>query len=219
MQQQRRGKLFLCKLRVNNERYPMSDRTPAFFRYHYDKVIMTLIILIVALLALVGVVMYQVSHRPLPQFAAVSADGNTLALQSFDSPLLLPDTLITWASKAAVAAYTFDFVSYKKQINDARPYFTSDGWSNYQSSVSGLIATITKNQLFVNGVVAGAPVISNQGDLPGRGYAWRIQMPFLVTYQSAEQSTKTHYTIVMTIVRVPTRENPKGIGIDGLVMM
>src|SRR5690606_23717340 len=99
-------------------------------------------------------------------------------------PNLLPETIIRWASKAAVLAYTFDFVNYNEQVNAVRPYFTNAGWNDYQRSVSSLINTVVQNQIFVYGIISGTPVISNEGVLPNKGYVWRVQIPFLVTYQS-----------------------------------
>jgi intracellular multiplication protein IcmL len=141
-----------------------------------------------------------------------------MSLTAYHEPDLSPTTLIQWASKAAVAAYTFDFVNYNKQASLARPYFTEAGWNDYVRSISGLIQTIKQNQLLVNGVVSGTPVISNQGNLTGRGYVWRIQMPFLVTYQSSDGTSKKPFNVTLSIVRVPTWENPGAIGIDQFVM-
>lgn len=193
-------------------------RNNDFYRNSYNSIITALIVEIVVLLILVSVVLYQIFHRPLPLFTAATPKGQRMQLIASTEPNLLSSTLIRWASKAAVAAYTFDFVNYNKEIALARPYFTESGWQDYQSSVSGVIGVITQNQLFVNGVVSGTPVISNQGELPGRGYTWRIQIPFLVTYQSAEQTSQQSYIVVLTVVKVPTTQSPTGIGIDQFVM-
>ena len=204
---------------MTNTRSDDSDRNNQFYRARFQTVVMASLAAIVVIMALVVLLLYQVSSRPLPTFTAVAPNKQALKLTSSYEPNLLPDTLIKWASKAAVAAYTFDFVNYKKQIEAVRPYFTEDGWSQYQSSVQGLISTIADNKLFVNSVVSGPPVISNQGDLTGRGYAWRVQLPFLVTYQSAQSTTHKNFMVLITIIRIPTTTNPKGIGIDQFVMM
>ncbi len=190
-----------------------------FYRASYHSVIAALVIAVLVLIGMVFFVLYQIFHRPLPVFAARSQNGLAMQLTAHTDPNLLSTTLTTWAGKAAVAAYTFDFVNYQKQIALARPYFTAAGWNDYQASIASLIQTITQNQLFVNGVVSAAPVISNQGELPGRGYTWRVQIPFLVTYQSANELSRRSFTVVITIVRVPTYLNPAGIGIDQFVMM
>lgn len=200
-----------------HERYIPRDND--FYRNHYHHVIMGLMGVIVLLMLVVGFVLYQLTHRPQPLFYANQANGQKIQLKPYDEPNLRPDTILRWASKAASVAYTFNFVNYNKQIAAARPYFTPDGWQDYLSSVSSLINTVVQGQLFVNGVVAGAPVISNQGPLPGKGYVWRIQIPFLVTYQSADNVNKLHFIVVITVVRVPTDVNPRGIGIDQFVMV
>lgn len=190
----------------------------AFYRNHYHHVLIGLMLIIVLMIAAVGVVLYQVIHRPLPVFHAVKPNGQKMILTPYEDPNLLADTILRWASSAATVAYTFDFVNYNKEINAARPYFTDAGWQDYLHGISELIQSIVQNQLFVNGVVAGTPVIANQGPLPGKGYTWRIQIPFLVTYQSANTTSKRRYFVVITIVRVPTSVNPQGIGIDQFVM-
>jgi len=175
--------------------------------------------LMLFLLVTAGVLLYQILHRPLPVFYAKQANGQTLSLEPYQEPNLLPDTILRFASKAAVTAYTFDFVNYKKEIALARPYFTDAGWQSYLSSVQGLIDTIVKNQLFVYGIISGTPVIANEGDLPGRGYVWRVQIPLLVTYEASTGPVNRNYYVVITVVRVPTDINPQGIGIDQFVMV
>lgn len=189
-----------------------------FYRKLYPIVMSILVGAIALILVLVSILLYQVSHPPVPQFNAFSPNGKSIGLTAFDEPNYLPTTLTRWASKAAVAAYTFDFVNYNKQIDAARPYFTDSGWAGYRDSVSSLVQSIVQKQIFVNGVVSGAPVISNQGPLPGKGYSWRMQMPFLVTFQSSEATEHQDFFVIMTIVKVPTSVDPTGIGIDQFLM-
>ena len=199
------------------EKYAPS--TNDFYRNHYHHVLYGLMLIIFILIICIGVVLYQTLHRPLPAFHAVQADGQTMQLAPSEEPNLLVDTITRWAGKAAITAYTFDFVNYKQEIQVARPYFTEAGWADFNSSMRDVINRVVKGQLFVSGVVAGAPVISNQGPLPGKGYVWRVQIPFLVTYQAAQALNKRNFIVVLTIVRVPTNINPQGIGIDQFVMV
>lgn len=205
-----------ASIKEQYEKYAPTDRS--FYRDHYPHVIMGAMIVILLLIIAIGVVLYQSMHQPLPAYKAVQADNQQMTLSPYEEPNLLPDTILQWASKAATIAYTFDFVNYSKQITAARPFFTDAGWADYLRSVNALIQTIVKNQIFVTGVVAGVPVVSNQGELPGRGYVWRVQIPFLVSYQSSETVRKKNFIVVITIVRVPTNINPQGIGIDQFVM-
>lgn len=194
-------------------------RDNAFYQHYYHYFLLGIMLILTLLLVSVAVVMYQAMTRPMPQFVAVQANGQQISLTAFDEPNLLPDTLIRWASQAAVLSYTFDFYNYKNQIEMAHPYFTADGWNDYLGGVHNLLDTIVANKLFSYGVVSGTPVISNQGVLPDIGYTWRIQIPFLVTYRSANASDTRNFMVTITIVRVPTNINPQGIGIDQFVMV
>ncbi len=189
----------------------------AFYRYNFPIMIFLMIICMFFIFALVGILLYEVLHRPLPVFAAVAPNGKQMPLTAYDEPNYLPNTILKWSSKAAVAAYTFNFVNYEKQMSLVRPYFTPDGWNNYQSSLQGLINDIVANKLIVNSVVSGPPIIATQGD-EGDGYQWNIQMPFLVTYQSAETQKQNNFMVQMTVKKVQTHIDPNGMGVDQFIM-
>jgi len=200
----------------------VANRKNSFYANSYQTLMIILSVEVLLVVLLVLLVLYQVFNRPLPPFAAYTPKNQRMHLTASVEPNLLPNTILKWASKAAVAAYTFDFYNYKQQLASARPYFTEAGWNDFLSATSSLIASIRQNQLIVNGVVSAPPVIVNQGELPTTGQTWRIQVPFLVTYQTQGQTSietvRSKYIVVMTIVRIPTFLNPSGIGIDQFVM-
>jgi intracellular multiplication protein IcmL len=189
-----------------------------FYRDYYDLVIYAVIGAIIFSLLLAFILFLQLYSQPLPSFTAVAPDGKKLELTAFDEPNLTSSTIIRWSKQAAVIAYTFDFVNYNQQLEKIRPYFTAAGWQDYLSSTNPLISTIRDKKLFINSVVLKPPVISNQGPLPPQEYVWRMQIPFLVTYQSAEAVNQQKFTVTLSIVKVPTRVNPAGIGVDQFVM-
>jgi intracellular multiplication protein IcmL len=203
---------------LNEIQKQYAARKSSFYRDHYHHFILALIVTIALAIVVMSISFYQVAHRPLPQFSAVQSDGKKMLLVPYQEPNLLPSTILRWASKAATVAYTFNFINYQQQVSAARPYFTTDGWQDYLNSVSGVISTILQNKIFINGVVSGTPVIANQGPLPGKGYVWRVQIPFKVRYQSLNGPATRDFIVVISILRVPTNINPQGIGIDQFVM-
>lgn len=199
---------------INNN----GSKNNEFYRKHFTTLIISLISAIFVMIALVVFLLYQIHHRPLPQFSAHASNGNIIRLTASYEPNMLSSTLIKWANQAVVAAYTYDFLNYPDQLKLAQPYFTENGWKLYSRSIQDLINTMVKNQLIVNGVVSGPAVISNQGDLPSVGRAWRVQVPFLVSYQAAENIRTDNFIVTLTLVTIPTTQNPTGIGIDQFVM-
>jgi hypothetical protein len=189
-----------------------------FYRNYLQQIVYGLVLGILIIIVSACVLMYQVMNRPLPAFGAVLPDHRAMSLVAYDEPNLMPNTLLKWAAKAAVASYTFNFVDHEKQIAQARSYFTPGGWDAYQSAIAGTVTRVVKQQLFVYGVVENPPVISNQGERPQHGYSWRIQVPFLATYQSAGESRSSDYFVIITVVKVPTTVNPDAIGIETFEM-
>ncbi len=193
------------------------DQNNEFYRNFQPRFIIVLMGATIVAMVWVGIVLFQVYQRPLPTFYAIQPNGQRMQLQPQGLPNLTADTILNFASKAAVAAYTFDFVNYKGEVSLARAYFTNAGWQDYLKSIDSVVRGIAQNKLFVTGVVNGTPVISNQGEIDDI-YSWRVQIPFLVTYQSAQSSQQKKFTVLITVVRVPTAEDPLGIGIDQFVM-
>lgn len=190
-----------------------------FHQKHFHKILVALIVLIFVMIGLVILLLYQVHHRPLPPFSAVAQNGQRMVLTSSDQPNLLSSAVIKWAVRAATNSYTFDFTQTDGQVAQAvSPYFTKNGWIAYWQSLQKTLQVLRQNKLFVYCIVSAAPVISNQGELPGKGEVKRVQLPFLVTYESTEGTDTRPYMVILTIVGVPTTENPSAMAIDQFVM-
>jgi intracellular multiplication protein IcmL len=190
-----------------------------FYRKHYEQILIALMGVMVIMIGVISYLIHQVNHLPLPVFYGIEPQKKQLLLIPTEQPNLLSSTILQFASKAASASYSFAYSNWRAEINRVRPYYTDAGFRDYLASVESLINTILQNQLLVYGVVSAPPVIANQGQVPGRGYVWRVQIPFLVTYESANNTTSRHFLVVISIVKVPTNINPQGIGIDQFVML
>lgn len=190
-----------------------------FYHERFPQLLFGLGVAIVILFFLSLIILYQVLHRPLPVFYAKTPAGEQFELMPHADANLLPLTILHWASKAAVAAYTFSFdpIFAAQQAALTQPYFTRAGWQAYQASTQDLMKDIIQKQLFVNGVVSGTPLIVGQGDV-GDGYTWHLQIPFLVTYQGSEGVQLNYYLILMDVVKIPPNQNPIGIGINRFIM-
>jgi len=185
-----------------------------FYRDNYRRALGILLLMVIINFTLVGVIIYQITRVPPTKYFATSADGRITQLHPLSQPLVSASALLQWANQAAIAAYTYNFVNYHKQLQEASEYFTPEGWRNYEVAIksSRNLEYVIARKLVVNAVATGAPVILDQRRIGGR-YAWKVQMPVLVTYQSASTIVQQPLTITMIIVRVSMRDVPKGIAI------
>jgi len=185
----------------------------------YPWVFILLFICFILILVGTGVTWYLVHNKPIPPYIALQADGEKRLIYGTRQPNLLPSTIIRFATQAAVRGYNFAPIGNVENLQAVKFYFTANGWSHFIEAVTPIVTQVETNKLFAYGIVNGTPLISNQGDLPSLGYSWRVQIPFLVTFMSAEEKTQQDYIVLVTIVRVPTYINSQGIGIEQFVMV
>jgi len=189
-----------------------------FYRDNYRRVVSAILMLIFINFCLVGVVFYQIANRPSPQYFATGVDGRITPLYPLSDPMMPPSELLQWANRAAVMAYTYNFVNYREALQGVQNNFTPEGWSNFENALknSRNLEMVLTKKLVVSAVATAAPVIVDQGVINGR-YAWKIQVPLLIAYQSASEQTQQSVIIHMIISRVPTVNMPRGIAIVSFV--
>lgn len=189
-----------------------------FYVDQYRKITMALLFMIVINGALVSFAYYLFSNRPSPQYFATTSTGSIIKLQPLSQPVISPSAVLEWSTRAAVAAYTYNFVDYRRQLEEASHYFTPNGWRNFEEELkrSRNLQTVIASKLVATAVPTGAPVIEDRMVLFGR-YTWKISIPILVKYDSASTSYNQPLIVKMIIQRVPELNNERGIAISQFI--
>ena len=189
-----------------------------FYVDQYRKITMALLFMIAVNGALVSFAYYLFSNRPSPQYFATTATGSIIKLQPLSQPVVSPSAVLEWSTRAAVAAYTYNFVDYRRQLEEASHYFTPNGWRNFEEELkrSRNLQTVIASKLVATAVPTGAPVIEDRMVLFGR-YTWKISIPILVKYDSASTSYNQPLIVKMIIQRVPELNNERGIAISQFI--
>lgn len=185
-----------------------------FYRDNYRRVVGALLLMIFVNIVLVFAVFYEIYNPTPPTYFATSTDGRITTLYPLSDPMMSKPELLQWAERAAVAVNNYNFVNYKEALQNAQNNFTPDGWKYYMDALksSGQLDGVIAKKLVANAVPTGAPVILEEGVISGR-YAWKVQMPLLVTFQSASEQTQLPEVVTITISRVPTVDMPRGVAI------
>lgn len=202
---------------------------------HYAKLIMVIcLIAVFGSIAIFGWNFYARTHIRKPKFytfppvagseeppwqevALPINPGKLQPLQGLDHPNLNTSVLLQWATNAATASLTFNFYNYRQVLEEARSYFTPPGYVNFLKALDTITATVVKKQLAVYSVVTDTPIVLKEGPITGGGYAWQVQFPMLLTYES-EKTSKLHVIITLLIASVPPSVSPQGVGIAAFVM-
>ncbi|HBD7145410.1 TPA: type IVB secretion system apparatus protein IcmL/DotI [Legionella pneumophila] len=190
-----------------------------FYKDSQRKVILALLIAIVVNVVLASLVVYMITHPPAPKYFATSINGRITPLFPLDEPNQSDSAVLQWANQAAIAAFTYNFVDYRDELQASSGFFTAEGWDQFLGALeqSNNLDAVKAKKLVVSAVATRAPIILQKGVLNGR-YSWRVQMPILVTYQSASEFTQQNNVVTMLITRVSTLNSPRGIGISQFVV-
>lgn len=190
-----------------------------FYKDSYRRVLLVLLLSLILNIGLGSLLFYMITHPPLPKYFATSVNGRITPLFPLDQPNQSDSSVLQWANLAAIASFTYNFVNYRQELQAASEFFTAPGWTQFLNALqaSNNLDAVKAKKLIVSAVATRAPVILQKGPLNGR-YSWRIQMPVLITYQSASQFTQQSNVVTMLVKRIPTLNSPRGIGIAQFIV-
>lgn len=176
-------------------------------------------LLIIMLVA--SLIAIYVLDKPEYRFFATTADGRIIDVVPLNAPYR--GDVVAWASQAAVEAMTFSFSDYRMRLQNSARFFTQRGWQTFLEALntSRLLETVDKRQLNVKGNPRAAPQIKRQGVVNGV-YQWVLEMPYEIEYLGPDNIAMpqpTIGTLTLVVQRVPTLENPEGIGIDQWILV
>lgn len=152
------------------------------------------------------------------RYFTTDPQGGIREIVALNRPVQGVEEVLNWTTQVVTKAYSMSFANYAQQLDDIRPNFTEGGWLGYEQALSraGFIDTLLNNQYVTTAVPEKAPVVVAQGLVNGV-YGWRLQVPVIVTFQSASSQSSQTINVEVTVVRRPEIENPKGLGIASIV--
>jgi intracellular multiplication protein IcmL len=188
--------------------------------YHLALAALILCILVIALLA--SILVYLLRNPTHPLYFAADDVGRLIQIVPVNTPNMSTDDVSAWAVEAVQAAYSYDYINYHAQIQNAQKYFTNYGWQQYMSALTlsnNLLALTTRKQVVIARVIS-QPTVLKTGILAGK-YAWQFQMPLLVTYSEPPYDDKSQFSNALNVTVIVQRqsvlEGYKGLGVVQLV--
>jgi len=186
-----------------------------FYRDSYRRVSLAFLLTLIINFTLAYFLFYLYTNPPKPLYFPTSINGRITPLFPLNRPNQSEAAVLQWASTAAVAAYTYNYVNYRAELQAASEFFTPEGWDQFLRALNATnnLQAVKERRLIVSAVPTGAPVILQKGLVQTGRFAWQVRIPILVTFQNLNVFTQARYNITMLIQRVSTLNNPRGIGI------
>jgi intracellular multiplication protein IcmL len=191
-----------------------------FYKDKSKLILIALLISIILNTVLAYSIFYSYTNPPKPKYFATSSNGRITKLYPLSAPNLSDAAVLQWATRASLAAFSYNFVNFRSELQAASGFFTPSGWTQFLNALteSNNLEAVKSKKLVVSAVARRTPVIITKGIVNGN-YSWVIEVPLLITYQSGSDYSQTRDTVSLTVQRVSTLNSPQGIGISQFVVI
>lgn len=191
----------------------------AFYRDAYRRVVFVLIMLFLINVGLLATILIKVFNPPQPQYFATTADGRILSTHKLTDPVVSDAYVSQWVANAVRRAFSVDYVHWRKQLQDASVNFTPDGWRYFLDALkkSNNLNTLQSMKLVSSASIISAPQITAKM-IVGKQYAWKVELPLLVTYTDGKkENISMPMKVSVIVVRVPVKDYPQRIAINNFL--
>lgn len=175
------------------------------------------VVLALAVMAsMAGNVYVGTRPAPEPRYIVQQNDGTLVPIAPLNKPITNKNAVTQVVTDAITSVNALDFKNYRAQLMDASTYFTANGWKKYQDEMerNGTFSAIETRQLVLTATVTQPPTITKEYEIAGI-YAWDVEAPYQVNYFGAGFNQSVNLVARVTLVRIPTTDNPRGIAIAG----
>lgn len=196
----------------------LSEPETIAYREGFNNLVWVVKILSLGIIVMTVVLFYYV-YSVLPHdryYALTGVDGKTkLPMVAMRTPNVTNEALMAWATQAATDVMTFGFHDIDEMFSKSRTYFTDEGWRSFGEAFgdSAFLRNVISSQQIVTAVPRDTPKIVHIGLYKGK-YQWVLDVPMLMTIRAGARARQERTNVRMFIVRMPTQNNPMGIGIN-----
>jgi intracellular multiplication protein IcmL len=169
---------------------------------------------IIIIAVLTTFIAYMNSAKAQDRYFATTADGRITSMVPLELPNMGTPALLSWAAAAGTEVMTFGDRDYQRKLQYSSRHFTRNGWGTFATMLqkSRIIESMVAQHQSASAEERGAVVVK-QGVFNGK-YRWVVNLPMTVKYQSDTNPRTDNMTVTLVIDRVPSLENPSGLGIE-----
>lgn len=185
----------------------------------FNRLLIILMMMMVITVLSVMMTFWAVTSKPEPRYFAAREDGGILPIVAVREPYLSDNQVTNFATEAITRAMTFNYTNWRQDLTDAGTYFTKNGWESYKGSLNddGIMDYVVNRKLNMT-TTASRAVITRSGLNENGAFSWTVQVPIKITYENSTSVITEEKTADVVVVRVPTWEMSRGVGIETIVI-
>ncbi len=150
--------------------------------------------------------LYGKSNNTSAEYFAAACSGK-LDSVSLTQPLLTEAVLLQWATKAAIASNSYNYVNYREAFEGIRIYYTEIGYKKFlkELSESDNVRAVAHKKFIVSSALRGDAIITKKG-VSNNIFIWDVQLPLEITFNGHTETFKQNIIVNMRISRVQPLE-------------
>ena len=162
---------------------------------------------------------YVNTHPQRDILSAETTGGKRIPLVSLPFPNMGKVALENWVSQAAVQVMTFGFNDINDRFAESSRYFTPKGWESFSTALvaSHIVEDVLTSQQLITAAPRDLPVLLREG-LVNDKYTWTFEVKMLLTIRSGGVERNEFKKARIVVEKLPTSENPSGVGIASWFM-
>lgn len=190
----------------------------SFYRDAYRRLVAVVVLLFFINCGLGAAIVIKYLNPPQPQYFATTAEGRIINIHKLTDPVVTDSYVLQWTANAVRQAFSSDFMHWRKQLQDASANFTPDGWRYFLSALkaSNNLNTLVQMKMVSGVELTAAPQITKEMVVDGH-YAWKVQMPLLITYTDGKQHINMPWNVTVIVARMPVQDYPQRIAINNFL--
>lgn len=197
-----------------------------FFYIYYRKLSLIFVAAVILCVFSLICAAYFSTRKTPPVYVPLAANGQvvtTYALSepSHPNPEVMSAWVAQWAMDGARKAFTYDYLNYPEQLNEAQAYFTYRGWPLFIKglTLSQNFNTVQQQKMIVKLTPKSVPIVKAKQVINGR-LAWSLQFDAVIEYVAhtgQNQGYNQNVIVKVVVMRMSTIDSPKGLGIDQII--
>lgn len=194
----------------------------AFYQRKFYFVFFIFLLAVIVIGFLTSVLIYLVKNPTRPLYFVTDEVSRLIQDVPKNVPNMSTNDVASWVSEAVETAFSYDFVNYRLQLQNAQKYFTDYGWQQYMKGLtqSNNLLALKQRKLVGIANVVESPKLLVEGGLGG-AYAWKFEIPVLMTYliPPFDDKSKFQNPLLVTVVvqRQSILTSYKGLGIVQMI--
>ena len=191
----------------------------AFYRDNYRRAVMALLLVLLINIGLIIGLVFEWTHPPKPQYFSATADGRIIEIHPLSDPVVTNQFVLQWATNAARRTYSWDFIHWQQNLQDASNYFTASGWKTFlaQLKASNNLNTLQKYHMVTDVTITGAPKLLANALIDGH-YVWKISLPMSIKYTNGKKAIYQTAEVTLLVIREPVWRHPDRIAINNFIV-